>query len=210
MYKVYKKTKTNVWLKGEIAGDIMRLKLIKSHSELGNFYVFNNILTMPYQRKIMHDLIKMYNILGIDKDTLIKENNEMLSLLENREPGFEMKIYSKISEINKIAKSFWDYQKSAMLTTALIIIPEDDLDLIGIFEQDQAEKRLEEWSKDSELLGFFLSIAEMKCNNLINKLDMSFPRSSLEESLPKEYLPFISNESWWQKIIGRTTNLLKQ
>lgn len=200
MYKVYKKTSSEVWMISETSKELMRLKLIKRHSELGNFYVFNNVLSMPYQRKVMFDLIQQFNTLGIDKENLIKENNEILSLLESREQGFEMKIYSKISEINKVAKSFWDYQKTSMLIAALLVVHEDDLDLIGIFDQEQAEKRIKEWSADSELLAFFLSTAQRKCNNMINKLDMNFPNSLPEESLPKEILPSVKNEKWWQKI----------
>lgn len=200
MYKVYKKTSSEVWMMNETSKELMRLKLIKKHSELGNFYVFNNVLSMPYQRKVMFDLIQQFNTLGIDKENLIKENNEILSLLESREQGFEMKIYSKISEINKVAKSFWDYQKTSMLIAALLVVHEDDLDLIGIFDQEQAEKRIKEWSADAELLAFFLNIAQRKCNNMINKLDMNFPNSLPEESLPKENLPSVKNEKWWQKI----------
>ncbi|RNA63496.1 hypothetical protein D1631_17005 [Chryseobacterium nematophagum] len=208
MYKVYKKTPQEVWVMNETSKELTRLKRIKSHSELGNFYVFNSVLSMPYQRKVMFDLIQQFNSLGIDKEELIKENNEILTLLESREQGFEMKIYSKITEINKTAKSLWDYQRSSMLIAALLVVHEDDLDLIGIFDQQQAEKRINEWSKDSELLAFFLNIAQMKCNNLINKLEVNLP-NFLETEFPSIQPPLTSKEEkWFLRLIGKIKNLL--
>ena len=208
MYKVYKKTNNEVWVMNETSKELTRLKLIKRHSELGNFYVFNSVLSMPYQRKVMFDLIQQFNTLGIDKEELIKENTEILSLLESREQGFEMKVYSKVAEINKTAKSFWDYQRSSMLIAALLIVHEDDLDLIGIFDQEQAEKRINEWSKDSDLLAFFLNIAQMKCNNLINKLDLSTPNYLEEEFQSKEPQVSFRKEKWFLRIINKIRNSL--
>lgn len=209
MYKVYKKTNNEVWLKNDTSTGLTRLKLIKRHSELGDFYVFNNTLSMPYQRKVMFDLIQQFNTLGIDKEELIKENNEILSLLESREQGFEMKVYSKVAEINKTAKSFWDYQKSAMLIVSLLIVHEDDMDLIGIFDQEQSEKRIKEWSKDSDLLGFFLNIAESKCNNLISKLDLSTPSYSEKEFQLTEVQISHKDEKWLSKATSKIKSLLK-
>ncbi|CAA7196735.1 hypothetical protein [Chryseobacterium potabilaquae] len=208
MYKVYKKTPQEVWVMNETSKELTRLKRIKSHWELGDFYVFNSVLSMPYQRKVMFDLIQQFNTLGIDKEELIKENNEILTLLESREQGFEMKIYSKITEINKTAKSLWDYQRSSMLIAALLVVHEDDLDLIGIFDQQQAEKRINEWSKDSELLAFFLNIAQMKCNNLINKLEVNLP-NFLETEFPSIQPQLISKEEkWFLRLINKIKNLL--
>lgn len=209
MYKVYKKTNSEVWVMNETSKELTRLKLIKRHSELGNFYVFNSVLSMPYQRKVMFDLIQQFNTLGIDKEELIKENNEILSLLESREQGFEMKVYSKVAEINKTAKSFWDYQRSSMLIAALIIVHEDDLDLIGIFDQEQAEKRINEWSKDSDLLAFFLNIAQMKCNNLINKLDLNTPNFLETECQSTEPQALFKKEKWLSRFISKIKNSLK-
>lgn len=209
MYKVYKKTNNEVWVMNETSKELTRLKLIKRHSELGNFYVFNSVLSMPYQRKVMFDLIQQFNTLGIDKDELIKENTEILTLLESREQGFEMKVYSKVAEINKTAKSFWDYQRSSILIAALLVVHEDDLDLIGIFDQEQAEKRINEWSKDSDLLAFFLNIAQMKCNNLINKLDLSTPNYLETESQLTERQALSKKENWLSRYISKIKNSLK-
>ena len=183
MYQIHKKTNTEVFIKSEMTGELTRLKLIKKHSTLGNFYVFNSILSMPYQRKLMFDLIQQYNTLGIDKDELIKENTEILKMLETREQGFEMKIYSKIASITNTAKSFWDYKKSSMLITSLLIVHESELDMIGYFDQDKAEENIKEWSKDSDLLGFFLNIAQQKTNNLLNKFEHDTQNYSVEDLL---------------------------
>jgi hypothetical protein len=172
MYTIHKKTGSEVWMLNESTKELTKMKLIRSNSELGNFYSFNSILSMPYQRKVMFDMIQQYNTLGIDKDELIKENKQILEMLEKREQGYEMKIYSKIATITNTAKSFWDYQKSSMLITALLIIPENQLELIGVFDQEKAEANIKLWSKDSEMLGFFLNVAQQKCNNLTNKFEI--------------------------------------
>ncbi len=189
MYTIHKKTGSEVWMLNESTKELTKMKLIRNNSELGNFYSFNSILSMPYQRKVMFDMIQQYNTLGIDKEELIKENKEILAMLEKREQGYEMKIYSKIATITNTAKSFWDYQKSSMLITALLIIPEDQLELIGVFDQEKAEENIKLWSRDSETLGFFLNVAQQKCNNLTNKFEIdtkifSVNPSSLTESLP--------------------------
>jgi hypothetical protein len=59
-----------------------------------------------------------------------------------------------------------------MLISALLIIPENQLELIGIFDQEKAEENIKLWSKDSEMLGFFLNVAQQKCNNLTNKFEI--------------------------------------
>jgi hypothetical protein len=211
MYQIHKKTNTEVFIKSEMTGELTRLKLIKKHSVLGNFYVFNSILSMPYQRKLMFDLIQQYNTLGIDKEELIKENTEILKMLENREQGFEMKIYSKIASITNTAKSFWDYKKSSMLITSLLIIPESELDMIGYFDQDKAEENIKEWSRDSDLLGFFLNIAQQKTNNLLSKFEHDTQNYLAEELLNgTEHQQPANEEKLSSKILNKLKTLLKK
>jgi len=181
-YSIYKKTESEVWMLSEMTKELTKMRLIRNHPDLGKFYTFNSILSMPYQRKVAFDMVQAYNTLGIDKDELIKENKEILEMLEKREAGFEMKIYSKIATITNTAKSYWDYQKSSMLITALLIVPEAELELIGVFDQERAESNIKTWSADSDLLSFFLNISQAKCNNLTNKFEVD-----TQIFLPKEF-----------------------
>jgi hypothetical protein len=158
---------------------------------------------MPYQRKVMFDMVQQYNTLGIDKEELIKENKEILEMLEKRESGYEMKIYSKIATITNTAKSFWDYQKSSMLITTLLIVPEAELDLIGIFDQERAEENIKNWGKDSELLGFFLNIAQQKCNNLTNKLEVDTQIFLPKEFHSTECQQSIKEEGLFRKVLSK-------
>jgi hypothetical protein len=165
---------------------------------------------MPYQRKVMFDMIQQYNTLGIDKEELIKENKEILAMLEKREQGYEMKIYSKIATITNTAKSFWDYQKSSMLITALLIIPENQLELIGIFDQEKAEANIKEWAKDSEMLGFFLNVAQQKCNNLTNKFEIDTKIFSVNPSNLTESLPSTNVEDSFKNRLNKLTSYFKK
>jgi hypothetical protein len=171
MYKIHKKTENDVWLMSEMTKELTQLKLVKSHAELGNFYAFTSIHAMPYQRKVMFDMVNQFQSIGIEKEQLIKENNEILKMLIERKQGYELEVYNKIATINNNAKSFWDFKKTSLMICALIIIPEKELEMIGIFNQENTEKNINEWAKDSDLLGFFLNIAQQKCNNLISKLN---------------------------------------
>ncbi len=210
MYTIHKKTGSEVWMLNESTKELTKMKLIRNHSELGNFYSFNSILSMPYQRKVMFDMIQQYNTLGIDKEELIKENKEILAMLEKREQGYEMKIYSKIATITNTAKSFWDYQKSSMLITALLIIPENQLELIGIFDQEKAEANIKEWAKDSEMLGFFLNVAQQKCNNLTNKFEIDTKIFSVNPSNLTESLPSTNVEDSFKNRLNKLTSYFKK
>jgi hypothetical protein len=210
MYSIHKKTESEVWMLNESTKELTKLKQIRNHPDLGRFYAFNSILSIPYQRKVMFDLIQQYNTLGIDKEELIKENKEILEMLEKRESGYEMKIYSKIATITNTAKSFWDYQKSSMLITSLLIVPESELDLIGIFDQERAESNIKEWGKDSELLGFFLNIAQQKCNNLTNKLEVDTQIFLPKEFHSTEYQPFTKEEGLFQRASSKLKTFLRR
>lgn len=203
MYKIHKKTESEVWMLNESTKELTKLKQIRNHPDLGRFYCFNSILSMPYQRKVMFDLIQQYNTLGIDKEELIKENKEILEMLEKRESGFEMKVYSKIATITNTAKSFWDYQKSSMLITALLIVPEAELDLIGIFDQERAEENIKNWGRDSELLAFFLNIAQQKCNNLTNKLEVDTPLFLGNHNPLTEHQPSTKEKGLFRKVLNK-------
>jgi hypothetical protein len=194
----------------ESTKELTKMKLIRNNSELGNFYSFNSILSMPYQRKVMFDMIQQYNTLGIDKEELIKENKEILAMLEKREQGYDMKIYSKIATITNTAKSFWDYQKSSMLITALLIIPENQLELIGIFDQEKAEENIKLWSRDSEMLGFFLNVAQQKCNNLTNKFEIDTKIFSVNPSNLTESPPSTNVEDSFKNRLNKLTSYFKK
>ncbi len=210
MYTIHKKTGSEVWMLNESTKELTKMKLIRNNSELGNFYSFNSILSMPYQRKVMFDMIQQYNTLGIDKEELIKENKEILAMLEKREQGYDMKIYSKIATITNTAKSFWDYQKSSMLITALLIIPENQLELIGIFDQEKAEENIKLWSRDSEMLGFFLNVAQQKCNNLTNKFEIDTKIFSVNPSNLTESPPSTNVEDSFKNRLNKLTSYFKK
>ncbi len=203
--KIHKKTNSEVWLKGDNTPDFIKMKLIKTHKEFGNFYVFNSVFSMPYQRQAMFNLISQYNQLGIDKNELIDTNVEILKLLESKEAGYDMKIYTKVSEIIKTAKSFWDYQKTSMLIIGLLVVHEEELDVIEIFDQEKVEANLKKWSVDTDMMGFFLNIAQQKCNSTASKLELD-----TQNYLPKELILSENQMSHnVENLLKKATNKLK-
>ena len=207
MYKVHKIERDNAWVLNEVSKELTQLKLIKFHPEYGNFYTFTGIHNMPHQRKLTFDLMQQYNSIGMAKEELQNEMKDIIQMLEKREQGYEMKIYKKASTIYDITTDFWDYRQTSLLICSLCIIPESDLDLIGIFDQEKAQKYINEWGKDEELLGFFLTITQKLCNNLINKCQGSFP-TFLVESLPMESQISIIEEPRPKRLISKLKNLL--
>ena len=207
MYKIHKIERDNAWVINEVSKELTQLKLIKDHPEYGKFYAFNSINAMPHQRKLMFDIIQQHNSIGMDKEDLKNEMKEIIEMLEKREQGYEMKIYKKASTIEQIATDFWDYRQTSLLICSLCIIHESDLDLIGIFDQEKAQKYINEWGKDEELLGFFLTITQKLCNNLINKFQGSFP-TYLVESLTMESQISINEFPEQKSLISKLKNLL--
>jgi len=204
MYKIHKIENGSAWVTNTVSQELTQLKLIKQHPEYGKFYAFNTIHSMPHQRKLMFDLIQQFNSIGMDKEELKKEMNSIMQLLEKKEQGYEMKIYQKVATVEKIATDFWDYRQTSLLICSLCIIPESDLDMIGVFDQEKAQKYINEWAKDPDLLAFFLTITQKLCNSLTNKFQGSFP-TYLVESQQLEN-PQFTNES---QPLKSSTNKLK-
>lgn len=173
MYKLHKKEQDKAWVINTVSHELTQLKLVKSHPELGNFYAFNTIFSMPYQRKLTFDLIQQYNTLGIEKDELLKEFKEIMSLIETREAGYDSKIYHKIGTLERTLKDFYDFRETSLLICSLCIVPEADLELIGVFDQEKSKAYIKEWAKDPDLLAFFLTITQKLLNNITNKLDFN-------------------------------------
>jgi hypothetical protein len=207
MYKVHKIERDNAWVINEVSKELTQLKLIKFHPEYGNFYAFNSIHAMPHQRKLMFDLVQQHNSIGMDKEELKNEMKEIMQMLEKKEQGYEMKIYKKASTIDQIATDFWDYRQTSLLICSLCIIHESDLDLIGVFDQEKAQKYINEWAKDEELLSFFLTITQKLCNNLINKFHGIFP-TFLVEHPPVESQISITDFPEQKSLIIKLKNLL--
>jgi hypothetical protein len=204
MYKIHKIENGSAWVTNTVSQELTQLKLINQHPEYGKFYAFNTIHSMPHQRKLMFDLIQQFNSIGMDKEELKKEMNSIMQLLEKKEQGYEMKIYQKVATVEKIATDFWDYRQTSLLICSLCIIPESDLDMIGVFDQEKAQKYINEWAKDQDLLAFFLTITQKLCNSLTNKFQGSFP-TYLVESQQLEN-PRFTNES---QPLKSSTNKLK-
>lgn len=175
------KSNTGLTYTNNLTGESCSLSKIWSHNELGDFYAFDNLMSMPYQRKYIFDVAQQMERIGIDKEEMISSMTDIMNLCKEKKPGFEMDVFAKAQLIQSTLKDGWDYEKTAMLTCAMIIVQEGDI--IDTFNQEEAVKRLNLWSKDKPMMGFFLSIANQRCSNLINSLDPFTQMSSGNLSL---------------------------
>jgi hypothetical protein len=169
MYKIIEKTNKVAILQNETTKALIELKCIRTDAEYGNFYAFNTIYQMPIQRKLMFDMIQQYATLGIDKDDLQNDINEIKQICVNKPADGYNIIYNFVANQEVKIKSFWDYQKTSLLMVGLFIIPENELLQIGYFSQEKITENITNWSKDSELIDFFLSIAHLNLTNSINQ-----------------------------------------
>lgn len=145
-------------------GEMCSLSAIATH-ESGVYYAFDNLLQMPYQRKYIFDLAQQYERIGMDKKELEVHLNDIQEMCRNKADGFELNVYSKIDYIKQNIKDVWDFQKTALLTAAMVIVTPDEN--IAVFDQSLAEKKINEWSKDKNLLSFFLNVLQQRCTTLI-------------------------------------------
>lgn len=141
-------------------GEVSRWSRIYFHNELGVFYAIDNVLQLPYQRKYLFDLAQQMERIGMEKDELSNKMQEIMTLCRDKKEGFELDIYSIAQGVERYMKDVWDYQKTALMVVALIVI--QDGEQIGFFDQQQAEQKINKWMKDKEMLGFFLSIASQR------------------------------------------------
>lgn len=169
MYKIIRRDKDLVQVENTSSNETYIMKLIYDHKELGKFYAFGSIFSMPFQRKAIFDLIRQHEIIGTDKKELIASNEEIMKLMVDKPNGWEHEAYTKLFNTNSTLKTAWDYYKTASAIVPLVVVPECDLESIGVYEQDKQETYINEWTKDSAMFAFFLSIVQRKMSNFYNQ-----------------------------------------
>lgn len=140
------------------------------NGEVGRYFIFDNILTMPYQRKWIFDSIQQHERIGIDKEELIVKLDECLTLLKE---GDTHNPFALLTAIKTTIKDSWDAVKTAQLVTSLLIVEEDEH--IDSFDYDLSMKKLAKWSKEPKLSAFFLNAAQSKMIELTNISSPSTP-----------------------------------
>jgi hypothetical protein len=183
-WKQVEKTKSHLLFENTQTGETVKASKIYDHAELGVFYAFDNILQMPYSRKYIFDLAQQMEKIGIEKDELADKMKQIQDLCKDKKQGFEMDVYAIAQTVERLVKDNWDYQKTAMLVTSIIIIQEGEA--IGMFDQAQAMHKTMQWKMDANMLGFFLSIAAERCNKVSNSFANFTPLFSENLSQSKE------------------------
>jgi hypothetical protein len=165
MWKLQTKEEDALIYVNENTGEFVRCGKIFHHDELGSFYAFDNLMQMPYQRKFVFDMAQTMERIGMEKKELLERINKILTLCKDKEKGWELDVYSTAQHIEATIKDGWDYQKTALLVASVVVLQEGEN--IGLFDQSSSERKILQWSKVPEMLGFFLSIVEVKCRTWI-------------------------------------------
>jgi hypothetical protein len=142
--------------------------LIYHDEDFGSFFMLDNMLSMPYQRKYIFDLIQQNERIGIEKKELETHLN---SIKEFCKAGDAMSAYGTAMYIESKLKNSIDYEKSALLVTALLVVQEDDN--IGAFNQEKAMELINKWSEKPTMLAFFLNFAQKRINVFLNFVNKS-------------------------------------
>jgi len=163
------------------ANETSTWSLIYKHSELGKFYIIDNIMTLPFLRKHIFDLAQQYERVGIEKKELIDKTDQILKLLKDKPQGYELDIYSITQRINMTCKDGWDFFKTQCMIMPLLIT-QDGWD-IGNYDQSEAMARVNLWMKDKYLIEVFMNAASQCCSTVTNSFEdftqMSLPIRSL-------------------------------
>ncbi len=171
MWKQKIKTEKQIVFLNETTGEECVASHVYTHKDLGEFYMFDSLLTMPFQRKYVFDLIQQNEKIGIEKPELTKYIENIKELIKNQSKGFDMEIFRIVSYVEAKLKDSWDYQKSSLMAVALTVV--QDGDNINGFNQSDAEAKLNLWTQDPTMLAFFLNFLQLRLSSLTNMLDTS-------------------------------------
>lgn len=167
-FKVVKNNNKEAVVENTITGTQYYLDLVYNHQDLGKFYCFRNILNMPYLRKSAFDVVRGLETLGIAEDELTDKIKAICEELEFQEQGFAQRALLEANFIKETLKNHWDFKKTLTLITGLCIVPEDQLENIGDYDQPTIEDNLLKISKDANLLEFFFALVERQLQALSN------------------------------------------
>lgn len=162
MWRLHSKTPKALIYENANTGEQVRWGKIYDHPELGTFYAIDNLLQLPFQRKFIFDLAQQMEKVGIEKDELADNMSKIKELCKEKKQGFELEVFAIAQKVEGFVKDHWDFEKTALLVTALVIIQEGES--IGYFDQGQAQEKINLWRKDKEMLGFFLNVVSKLCS----------------------------------------------
>lgn len=170
------------------SGEICRLELLYEHKELGKFYIFNNATTIPYQRKHVLDLIIQNETLGASHKDLDDLLGQIQQLAKESNKSFE--IYNLATVMRNRINNTWTFHHAELLLAANFIVHENEN--ISYFDQQTAEDKINTWSKDKDMLAFFLSKLSGWIKPLTNNL-ASLIQKATEELKTTQQLPTLSD-----------------
>lgn len=171
-------------------GEEASASLVYNHPELGRFFMFDSIMTMPFQRKYVFDLIQQNERIGIEKKELLTHLESVKEFINAGKPN---EAFGTVMYIESKLKDGWDYQKSSLLICALLVVQEDEN--INGFNQSDAEEKINKWAVDLTMLSFFLNFAQLRINSLMNFVNRSSSTFSAVVSQSTESQPQPSSES---------------
>lgn len=164
MWQIKSKSTERLLYVNTNTGEECSFSKVYDHPELGLFYIVDNILQLPYQRKYLFDLAQQLEKVGIEKAELLSHMDSILALCKERRPGFELDVYAIAQRIQATLKDHWDYRKTALFAVTLCVIQAGDN--IASFDQTESQRRIDLWSKDPTMLSFFLTGLSKRCEPL--------------------------------------------
>lgn len=178
MWEILNKEDSKLIYKHSTTAEECNLTKIYTGQE-GVFYAFDNILTMPIQRQLIFDDVQQRERLGIDKAELDKT---IANIIENyKDPTL---VYHEAKKVQDKLKDHWDYGKTRLMVASVVIIKEGEP--IDFYNQEIANKKLKLWSLNKSLIGFFLNIANQKCQIAEQFLNKSSQNVLTERDLKEE------------------------
>ncbi len=210
-FSIVKNTNNEVIVSNNLTGTEYYLDLLYNHQDLGKYYIFRNVLNLPYLRKAAFDVVRGLDTLGIAEDELTLKINAICEELEFQEQGFAQRALLEANFIKETLKNHWDYKRTLIMLLGLVIVPESQLEDIGNYDQRVIEDNVKEISKDSNMLEVFFFALTSKLEILSNfaqqdTLDYSQIIANLKQKMIVQQ-PIIKKLNLLSQVKGTWKNL---
>jgi hypothetical protein len=210
-FSIVKNTNNEVIVSNNLTGTEYYLDLLYNHQDLGKYYIFRNVLNIPYLRKAAFDVVRGLDVLGITGDELEEKINAIYEELEFQESGFAQRALIEVNFIKETLKNHWDHKKTLIMLLGLLIVPESQLEDIGNYDQKVIEENIKIISKDHNLMEVFFYAVSSRLEILSNfaqtdTLDYSKmivnlkQKEIIQQPTVKELNPLLQIKEIWKKL----------
>lgn len=138
-----------------ITGTEISTKLIYTDGSGNNWWAFEDLLQMPFIRKKAAEKVSQLYGVGITKEDLSNFVTKMKNTLRGADAERYEKAYSEVLNLESIIESTADPVKESLSLCTVYIMQDDER--VDNFSYQQAARKVELWTLDTDAQAFFLT-----------------------------------------------------